>query len=295
MEWYQEAFAARVKRYREHQSYFYTHPASAFIEPFRIADGLWYVGDQSVCVHLIETAEGLILLDSGFFHTNHLLTESIRRAGFDPADIRWILHTHEHFDHFGAAAEFKALYGTKSAISAVGAAALRKNPGLALMDWSNSAYQEIPTFDYELKDGEIFEFGGVKIRCILTPGHALGVMSYFFEVVEGGETQLVGLFGGAGTGAMTIEYMMSVGLPLDMPQRMLASLDRLEREPVTIHLGNHPGNNQTLEKRERQLKEGGNPFVGTDSWKDFLTGMRDITVKIIAENEEKLKLTKRWK
>lgn len=287
MAWYQDAFAERTKRYRKHQSAFYTHPSSAFIEPFRIADGLWYVGDKSVCVHLIETSEGLILLDSGFFHTNHLLTESIRKLGFDPADVRWILHTHEHFDHFGAAAEFRTLYGTKSAISAVGAQELREHPERALMNWSNSEYQEIPEFDYELQDGEIFEFGGVKIRCVLTPGHAPGVMSYFFEVTENGEKHLAGLFGGAGTGAMNMDYMMTLGLPLDMPRRMLASLDRVEQEPVTIHLGNHPGNNQTLKKRTRQIEEGGNPFVDADSWKRFVAGMRNVTLKIIADNEAK--------
>jgi len=287
MAWYHDAFAARTKRYRDHQRDFYTHPASAFIEPFRIADGLWYVGDQRVCIHLVETSEGLILLDSGFFHTNHLLTESVHRLGFEPADVRWILHTHEHFDHFGAADEFRTLYGTKSAISAVGAQELREHPERALMNWSNSEYQEIPTFDYELQDGEIFEFGGVKIRCELTPGHAPGVMSYFFEVTENGEKHLAGLFGGAGTGAITLDYMMTLGLPLDMPQRMLASLDKLEQEPVTIHLGNHPGNNQTLQKRARQLEEGGNPFVDAGSWKQFLEGMRTSTLKIIAGNEKK--------
>ena len=287
MKWYQQEFEKRTIRYRDHQRDFYTHPASAFIEPFQIADGLWYVGDQRVCIHLIETSEGLILLDSGFFHTNHLLTESVHRLGFEPADVRWILHTHEHFDHFGAADEFRTLYGTKSAISAVGAQELREHPERALMNWSNSEYQEIPTFDYELQDGEIFEFGGVKIRCELTPGHAPGVMSYFFEVTENGEKHLAGLFGGAGTGAITLDYMMTLGLPLDMPQRMLASLDKLEQEPVTIHLGNHPGNNQTLQKRARQLEEGGNPFVDAGSWKQFLEGMRTSTLKIIAGNEKK--------
>ena len=289
MTWYQEVMEARAKRYRDAQSAFYTHPASAFIEPFRIADGLYYVGDKKVCLHLIETAEGLILLDSGFYHTTHLLTESIRRLGFDPADVRWILHTHEHFDHFGAADEFRTLYGTKSAISAVGAESIRENPRRALMHWSNSEYQEIASFDYELQDGEIFEFGGVKIRCILTPGHAPGVMSFFVEVTDNGEKHLAGLLGGAGTGAMSIEYMKDLDLPLDMPQRMLDSLDRLEKEPVTIHLGNHPSNNKVLQKRQRQLEEGGNPFVDAASWKEFLAEMRENTQKIILNNQEKLR------
>ena len=243
-----------------------------------------------VCVHLIETCEGLILLDSGYFHTNHLLFESIRRLGFDPADVRWILHTHEHFDHFGAAEEFRALYGTKSAISAAGAASLRENPARALLDWGHTPYTELPRFDYELQDGEAFTFGGVTIRCVPTPGHALGVMSFFFEVTDGGEKHLAGLFGGAGTGALTAEYILSLGLPLDMPQRMLASIERAAKEPVTLHLGNHPGNSHTLEKRAQQLERGGNPFVDDGaSWGSFLAGLRATSERIAGENVEKLR------
>ena len=284
MEWYAQVHEERRQKSLKKYAPYYMHPANYAIDPFRIADGLYYVGDRKVCGHLIETKEGLILLDSGFYHTTHLLTESIRKLGFDPADVRWILHTHEHFDHFGAADEFRILYGTKSAISAAGAQSLREHPERALLDWSNSEYQELPQFDYELQDGEIFEFGGVKIRCVLTPGHALGVMSFFLEVTDGGETYLAGLFGGAGHSAMTVEYMKSVSLPLDMPRRMLASLDKMEQEPVVIHLGNHPANNRTLQKREQQLQEGGNPFVDPDGWKSFLQDLRAKTLEIIETN-----------
>lgn len=290
MEWYAQLHEEKRQKYLKSHAEFYTWPSTAAIDPFRIADGLYYVGDKKVCSHLIETKEGLILLDSGFYQSRHLLTESIRKLGFDPADVKWILHTHEHFDHFGAADEFRILYGTKSAISAAGAQSLREHPERALVDWSGSPYDVIPQFDYELQDGEIFEFGGVKIRCELTPGHALGVMSFFLEVTDGGEKHLAGLFGGAGYGAMKLDYMLSVSLPLDMPQRMLASLDRMEREPVTIHLGNHPGNNKTVAKRGQQLAEGGNPFVDDgSSWRTFLADLRSKTEEIIAGNAEVMK------
>lgn len=290
MKWYEEVRRQQQKEYMDKHAAFYADPWTAAIEPFRMADGLYYVGDRKVCVHLLETAEGLILLDSGFFHSPPLLLESIRKLGFDPADVRWILHTHEHFDHFGAAELFRKQYGTKLAISAAGAASLRENPGRALMAWEGMSDSDIPVFDYELQDGEIFRFGGREIRCQLTPGHALGVMSFFFDVTDGGKTYLAGLFGGAGHGALALEYTESLGLPRDMPQRMLASLEKLMDEPVTLHLGNHPANNRTLQKRERQLAEGGNPFAEEDTWQTFLQDLRNKTLKIIADNEEKLRI-----
>jgi hypothetical protein len=52
-----------------------------------------------------------------------------------------------------------------------------------------------------------------------------------------------------------------------------------------VHLGNHPYNNKTFEKREKQLKEGGNPFIDGESWHEFLLDLEKKIHKKIAENE----------
>ncbi len=267
-----------------HKQGFYTNPATAAVAPFRIADGLWYVGDTQVCIHLIDSGEGLILIDSGYPCAKHLLIDSIWRAGFDPKDVRWILHTHGHFDHFGASEDFRRLYGTKLAISRVDAVSLREKPYRAHLDLANDPYATIPVFDRELEDGEIFSLGRVNVRCVLTPGHSAGVMSFFFEVTEDGKTHLAGLYGGAGLNAMTLPYMTRNDDPLDCPEQMLRSIKRIWDEPVDIHLGNHPGNNHTLEKRAKQLQDGGNPFIDPDGWHTFLQNLQTSTENIIAQN-----------
>lgn len=104
-----------------------------------------------------------------------------------------------------------------------------------------------------------------------------------------GSTYTAGLFGGAGVSAMRLPSMLHYELPLDMPQRMLASIDRIQDEPVDIHLGNHPHNNNTVKRRQKQLAEGGNPFIRPTSWRTFLTDLRQKTEKIIAENAETAK------
>ena len=68
--------------YLAHMMDFMHHPSIARIEPFKIADGLYYVGDKKVCIHLIDTGDGLILIDSGYLGAEHLLVDSIWRAGF---------------------------------------------------------------------------------------------------------------------------------------------------------------------------------------------------------------------
>ncbi|MBE7036675.1 MAG: MBL fold metallo-hydrolase [Ruminococcaceae bacterium] len=278
-------FNEMIDDYYAHQEEFHKAPATSFMEPFKIADGLYYVGDTRVCIHLIDTGDGLILLDSGFPESQHLLIESIWRAGFNPKDVRWIIHTHGHYDHFGASEEFRRLYGTKLAISRTDAEALREKPTRGHVNNELYPYLTVPTFDYEIEDGEIFEHGNTKIRCVLTPGHTIGVLTFFFEVTYSGNTYLAGLLGGAGTRALTLPYQCYNEDPEDVAYQMLAAIEKIWNEPVMIHLGNHPENNQTLPKREKQLEEGGNPFVDAQSWHDFLNDLKANINRIIASNE----------
>ena len=67
----------------------YEAPWKYDISPFQITDDIWYVGNASVASHIIDTGEGLLLIDTGYPQTTYLLIESIRAAGFDPNAIQW--------------------------------------------------------------------------------------------------------------------------------------------------------------------------------------------------------------
>ena len=88
-------------------------PWEVDIEPFRVAPHIYYVGNLFVGSFLIETSEGLALIDSTMFETTYLLLEAIRKLGFDPKDIKKILLSHAHMDHDGGARCLKELTGAK--------------------------------------------------------------------------------------------------------------------------------------------------------------------------------------
>ena len=90
---------------------FYDDPRPFALDPFRIFGNLYYVGDKKVCMHLIDTGDGLILFDCGYGHTTEMIEESIRGVGFDPADVKINIISHGHFDHFGSANELREKYG----------------------------------------------------------------------------------------------------------------------------------------------------------------------------------------
>ena len=273
-------------KYQQNHLTFYRDPADFALEPFKIFGPLYYVGDKRVCVHLIDTGDGLVLIDSGYSHTIHLLVDSIWRLGFDPRDIRYILHTHGHYDHYGASNEFKKLYGCQLVISRTDAELLRTNPPAASGSWSSIvtplAYIP-PVFDRELEDGEDFIHGDLRIHCVQVPGHTPGAMAFFFDVEENGRTLRAGLFGGVGLGSVRKCVLEHRHQPLSLQQDMLDSLEKVRGQKVDIHLGNHPSNNHTLERRARQLAGDPDAFIDPAAWDPFLDQTRVTFEKMFAE------------
>jgi metallo-beta-lactamase class B len=177
------------------------------------------------------------------------------------------------------------MYGCRLAISRIDAEYLKKELEEGRISSKLYPLAGVPEFDILLEDGETVELGNVKIRCMHTPGHNVGVMSFFFEASYEGKTYSVGLFGGAGTNALTLKYIYKKNLPRDCAEQMLESIEKLRGERVEIHLGNHPGNNHTLERREKQMLEGGNPFIDESSWGEFLDSLEKKVHTIIDENQ----------
>ncbi|MDK2964753.1 MBL fold metallo-hydrolase [Lacrimispora sp.] len=268
---YKKSYEEIMELQRTKNVDFYKHPSRYYLEPFKIAGNVYYIGDKKVCSHLIDTGDGLIVFDSGFQHTVHLMVQAIWELGFNPKDIKYLIHSHEHFDHIGAANDFKDLYGCKLAISKTGAEIFRKRPELVYMDSNPYPYASIFTPDIELEDGQVITLGNVSIRCINTPGHSPGVMSFFFDTIDNGTTYHVGYFGGAGYNTLYKKALENDNLPLSCRQQFLDSLQKVRNEPVDIVLGNHPLQNDTLEKRKRMQNEPGtNPFIDSSEWVNFV-------------------------
>lgn len=278
---YMEYFEAH---HLAHQRFFES-PASGNCEPFKISDNIYYVGDKYVCIHMIDTGDGLVLIDSGYFNCEHILIDSIWRLGFDPRNVKWIIHSHGHYDHFGASGEFKVMFGTKLAISRVDFESIQAFPKRAHIDNKRFPYARVPEFDKTLEDGEIFELGNMKMRCVLTPGHTDGVMSLFFNTTYLGKEYVAATFGGAGVGAVTLPHLCYNERPCDVPYKMLEAIDSVIDERVDFHLGNHPGNNNTFGRYDKMKKEGGNPFLNPDSWKNSLIELKKSVEAKIEENK----------
>ena len=241
---------------------YYNEPSKFFVEPFEILPGLWYVGDEKVSAHLLDTGDGLILFDAGYPHAKHLLTEAIYRAGYNPNDIKYLIISHAHFDHTGAAMEYKNLYGCLIAFGEADVKMIEERPELALYNHSDSPYYVLPQADIPLKDGHIIDCGKAKIKCVSTPGHTDGVMSFFFDW----EGHKVGYFGGIGTNTLATKYYKEYNVTTDNRANLRASALKVRDYEVDVVLGNHPGQTNTFGKMALIGKSESNPFVNPEEW-----------------------------
>ena len=234
------------------------------IEPFKIIGNTYFVGSFPASSHLIDTGDGLILIDTGYADTLFLVINSIYKLGFSPYDIKYIIHTHWHWDHAEATAPLAHLTGAKTFIGKKDAEKVKK-------------YFEP---DVLLSDGDVVSLGNTKIEIMETPGHTEGTISLFYETEENGKIYKVGTFGGAGANTLAkgkFDYD-------NCREDYINSLNRLREKKVDVFIGNHVWNNDT-EVRGRILRETGeNKFIDDKIWNEFLDFCEGRLKKIL-ENE----------
>ena len=253
---------------------FYKNPDRYAIEPFCIFGNLYYVGDRKVCMHLVDTGAGLILFDSGYSHNYQGLLRSICTLGFSPADIKILIHSHAHFDHFGGGDRLREAYDTKIYMSAVDTELTRQMPRRALTELAPSKDDTICYPDITIEDGDVITLGNTQIHCVLSPGHTPGTMSFFFKATDGVQFLDVGYFGGVGFLPLYKEYLEEYGLAPNMLEILGNTIQLLKKRHVDIFLGNHPNHNCTLEKRQYMLENPSkNPFINPNGWQIFLDAL----------------------
>src|SRR5262245_38608815 len=79
--------------------------------PVRIHGNTYLVGTGGVSAILITGDEGHVLIDSGTEAGAELVADNVRQLGFRLGDIKYLLMSHEHFDHVGGMARLQQLTG----------------------------------------------------------------------------------------------------------------------------------------------------------------------------------------
>ena len=165
-----------------------------WFEPTRAFDNLFYIGNEFVGVWVIKTSKGLILIDSlgSPEDARDHLVPGLKKLGLDPAQIKYVLPTHGHCDHYGGAQYLADTFGARVGLSEADWQLMaRLKPGSpARLD------RTPPRKDMVITDGQKLTLGDTSIALYVTPGHTPGTISAIIPAREYGRTYPMSLLGG---------------------------------------------------------------------------------------------------
>ncbi len=144
---------------------------------------------------LIDTDDGLTLIDTGIPGSGDKILQAVRELGKQPADILHILVTHCHADHAGSLAVLKKETGAPTYMHPLDAAMVRRGESMRpakpppqlifqiivplLMRTQQNTSLEPAEIEHEIEDGTELDLAG-GIKAVHVPGHCAGQLAFLW-------------------------------------------------------------------------------------------------------------------
>ncbi len=256
------------------------------IEPTKIFDNVYVIGNQGTVVYVIQTSAGLLMIDSlGAAETETQLLPGFQKLGLNPADVKVIVVGHGHADHFGGAPYFQEHYGSKVYIASADWDLMENPPGRGGDKTKKGSPTVLPKHDQVIVEGQPIVLGDLKLTPVAIPGHTPGSMGFIYPVKDRGKTHIAATYAGT---VLTPGIVSDAGL--DTYLKSVAHFkEQTKKAKVEVELQNHPLMDPIQAKLDRLKgrKNGeANPFiVGQANYQKFLDVMSACTEVNIARRK----------
>ncbi|MDM0078402.1 MBL fold metallo-hydrolase [Variovorax sp. J2P1-59] len=219
-------------------------------------DNLYYVGADWVSAWAIKTSDGIILIDAlnNEAEATALIDGGMRKLGLDPAQIKYVIVTHGHGDHYGGAKYLVQKYRPRIVMSEVDWKMTETQ-----LEFTTPLWGAPPQRDMAVKDGDRITLGDTTVTLYLTPGHTMGTITPVFDVKSGNRTYRTLLWGGTA---------FNFGKDIPRLDSYIQSTQRMstvaKEQKVDVLLSNHAGYDNALPRLEALRQQPGlqpNPFV----------------------------------
>jgi metallo-beta-lactamase class B len=170
-------------------------PANDSAEPTKVFDNLYYVGIQSVSAWALTTSQGIIILDTlnNAQEAQTFIEGGLRKLRLDPAQIKYIVITHAHADHYGGATYLADKFHAQLVMSDADWKFL-EGPQPARGQTGNRG--PIPKRGMAVNDGDKLTLGDTTLEFYITPPHTPGTISIIMPLKDGGMNHVGAEWGG---------------------------------------------------------------------------------------------------
>jgi metallo-beta-lactamase class B len=249
-------------------------------EPFALYGNTYYVGTGGLSSVLITSKAGHILIDGASPDGPKQIVKHIRQLGFRVEDIRYILSSHEHFDHAGGIAELQKLSGATVLASPEAEKVLRTG----LPDKGDPQYTNLQPLarvanTRAVRDGEVVTLGPITVTARFTPGHTKGATSWTWRATEGGKTVDV-------VYADSLNAIAAEGARFDGNPGYPTARRDIERSMATVAalkcdvlVSAHPEGSGLWERKAKQPQLGNAAFIDTEACRSYVADARERLAK----------------
>jgi len=230
---------------------------SAPIAPTQVFDNLYFVGTGGVSSWVIKTSNGLILIDAlnNNAQAEKYIEQGMLALGLDPNELKYLIITHGHGDHYGGQEFLVKKYGVRPVMSDIEWTRLEQPQ----QDFASPNWGIKPTRDISINDGDVISLGDIDVSIYLTPGHTPGTISLIFPVFDQGKEHMVSLWGGTGLNYGPVAERIAA---YSVSAKRFG--DVAKQAGVDIFMSNHPKRDDSAEKlinMPKRLSSQPHPFV----------------------------------
>ena len=181
---------------------------------FKIVGNFYYVGTYDLGCYLIDTGQGLILINTGIEGSYPLIKDNIEKLGFKVSDIKIITSTHGHRDHVGDIAAFQKASGAKVYMEERDAPTLESGGNIDYRQPKGRGFYVYPPIkvDMRTKPGDHIKLGNTDLTLHQAFGHTPGATSFTFTVQDAGKTYNVLIYNSDGIN-QGVKLLGSPGYP----------------------------------------------------------------------------------
>ena len=244
------------------------------LNPAKVFDNVYCIGTKSVVAWAIKTEDGIILIDSMWDDNDaKTIIDGMQKLGLNPEEIKYVIITHGHGDHYGGANYIRNKYNAKVVMTEVD-----ENLMNTLNTGANSSRSPKTPVDIYVKDGDKITLGKTTVEIVETPGHTPGGISLIFPTTNDGKKEVIAMWGGTG---IPQDKELQIAYKNSVTHFEKKSKDMNVTSEITAHLFIENGYGKLDEVRNRNIGDS-NPFVrGTEGMEQYFKDLHQSIDNVI--------------